>query len=144
MRTPPAANCSCATGRLHPLPISSTGVRYSSLLSPSVTRTAHPFEHNSGQTTQSSLARLSALSIALSVFSRIMPPWLLNCAPTTRSKLKYGIGAPCQVPTARSLAESGEVPLLQLCCGNLIVVACCVSVPQPHHRVHTSRRDTSE
>jgi hypothetical protein len=25
-----------------------------------------------------------------------MPPWLLKSAPTTRSKLKYGIGVPCQ------------------------------------------------
>src|SRR4029077_20532022 len=28
------------------------------------------------------------------------------------------------------------VPLLQLCFWHLIVVACCVSAPRPHYRVH--------
>src|SRR5262249_16404684 len=42
----------------------STGVRYSSLLSPSITRTAHPLRRRSGRAAHSSLERLSALSIA--------------------------------------------------------------------------------
>jgi hypothetical protein len=59
---------------------------------------------------RSSLARLSALSIAFSVFSRIMPPWFLNSAPMTRSKLKYGIGAPCKVsnPAKSNLSLAGS------------------------------------
>src|SRR5262249_7208154 len=70
--------------------IGSIGVRYSSLLSPSVTRTAQLPERSSGRTTRSSFARLSALSIAISLSSRIIPPWLLKSLPMTRSKLKYG------------------------------------------------------
>src|SRR3954451_18107665 len=40
------------------------------------------------------------------------------------------------VPAVRNLTRVWLVPPLQLYFRRLIAVACCVSVPRPHHRVH--------
>src|SRR3954470_2810749 len=69
-----------------------------------------------------------------------MPPWLLKSAPTTRSKLKYGIGVPCQVPTTRksnlSLAGSSVTTLLlTFDCGRLLRFGTATTPSRAHRRV---------